>query len=83
MPLADTDIGKGILKRIIPLVAHLRQEIPLMLQAVFNNDHLEACDLPSELDCRDLLKSDRYFAAFHKKFVSSSRILSLTQHNKF
>ena len=60
-------MGDLVLDRIIPLIAYLREEMPLTLWTMFTAEHLQEKNIPSTLDCRRLFETDAYFDEFAKK----------------
>ncbi|KAH9918261.1 hypothetical protein B0H21DRAFT_713143, partial [Amylocystis lapponica] len=70
-PPADTDIGKDVTTRIIPLVSYLRSQIPLSLSTMFSTALLQQFGLPSEIDCGDLRTSAKFFDIFPKNAFKS------------
>lgn len=67
--MLDTDVGRDVIDRLIPLVAHLRATIPLRISTVLSMVILRECNLPMELDCRNLDHTDIFFDKLRQKYV--------------
>lgn len=66
---SDTNIGKFIIRRIIPLVSFLRGYIPIRVSVLFSSAILQECGLPTEIDCRDLDQFDAFFDQIKERYV--------------
>ncbi|KAI0063872.1 hypothetical protein BV25DRAFT_1801482, partial [Artomyces pyxidatus] len=73
-PSADTVEGRLVRQQIVPIVARLRQELPLLMSAVFPVSLLAAQGLSNLVDCADLGDSDKLFSIIQfRDFALASR----------
>ncbi|KAG2751872.1 hypothetical protein P692DRAFT_20656722, partial [Suillus brevipes Sb2] len=56
-----------ITTRIIPSIAWIRSEMPLLLQNIFCASFLGLVGVEVDLDCTNLFISDQFFGAFKQK----------------
>lgn len=65
--ISATAVGKDVTTRIIPLLLHLRQEIPLLLGTMFSVSLLQEFKLKKKIECWDLVGAAYFFDLIAKK----------------
>jgi hypothetical protein len=65
--IIESEVGKNIKNRLIPLVDELRNSIPLTISTLFPKKLLTDIGLPSDIYCHDLRSSDKFFEQFKNK----------------